>query len=151
MYNNDPDNTLEKQILLINRLYAKIDYHKAARIRVPSYVAIANFGLLALSTRSVESESSAVIFSLGFLCVGCVGFCALLVVQMEYQKFIRQLDYLYDVIKVKSDQFHDSKTKSLADQASPLWILLFCLIGISVGLPLMLTLFVEFLPLGPRI
>lgn len=134
----------ERQKLIIERLYVKIDYHKAARLRVPTYVAIANYGLLALSTRFELNGNTSFFFVCGFLLIGFVGGCALEVVRKAFVKNVNQLDYLYDQIAVKNSNFQEDPKIELAEPASGLWVFLFILILIATALPSVLVLWQEF-------
>lgn len=153
MTKDESSTLLDRQKLMIGRLYDKIDHLKAARLRIPSYVAVANFGFLALSTRAKVDDNTALIFVLGFAIIGMIGLYALYVVRSAFSTNVEQLDYLYDKIEVKTPDFLAQKlgTNSLAEPASPLWSLLFFLIIVAVVLPTVLILFVDFVPIPPKI
>lgn len=140
----------DRQKLLIERLYDKIDYHKAARLRVPSYVVIANFGLLALSTHAKVDVYTTIFFACGFVSIGLVGLYALRVVKAAFSKNVEELDYLYGRIDVKTPDFQDNETKTLAEPASSLWNLLVVLIILATFFPVVMVFLFEFPPILPK-
>lgn len=127
----------ERQKIIVERLYAKIDYLKNARLRIPVFVAAANFALTTLSTRADETESTAILFVVGFALTGLVGILAMLVVRSSFRANVVQLANYYRKMEIDPD---------MAEPASRIWWLLLSLVVLTSALPSALVLTVDFTP-----
>ncbi|WP_417680153.1 hypothetical protein [Roseibium sp.] len=127
----------DRDKMVIERLYTKIDYLKNARLRVPAFVAVANFGLVTLSTRAKSSDSAEVLFSIGFGLIALVGLSTMFVIKRTFDGNVRELKKYYAKIGIDPDQ---------AEPATIIWLLLVALIIIASALPVSLLLMVDFIP-----
>lgn len=125
----------EDQEILIGRLYVKIDYLKNARLRVPAFAGIANFGLLTLSTNAAFDRLSAIIFMSGFVLIGFVSVFALYVVKKSFDDNVERLADIYEMREIP---------RSYAEPAFAIWFLLFFLICLLSMLPAALTWAIKF-------
>lgn len=137
----DPSD-FERNKLVVERLYTKIDYLKGARLRVPVFVAAANFALLTLSSRAVVTESTGLLFTAGFLMIGMVGVLAMFVVKTSFDGNVEQLRMYYEKMQIDP---------GMAEHASRIWWLLLSLVFIACALPVLLVAAVEFIPVPSRI
>ena len=120
----------DNQEILVARLYVKIDYLKQARLRIPVFAAIANFGLVTLSTHEVFGKISALIFICGFLFIGLVSAIALHVVKTSFDENIGRLTTIYEIRDIPA---------SFAEPAFAIWFLLYTLVSIACVLPIALV------------
>jgi len=128
----------EKQKIVVDRLFVKIDYLKNTRLRIPIFVVIANFALVTLSTRAVNSKSSSLLFAVSFLFVGLVGAYAMWTVWKSFKKNVATLAEYYEKMGIP---------RHLAEPASNIWLLLMVLVGISSFIPVLLVYTVELSPI----
>ena len=120
---------------VVDRLFVKIDYLKNTRLRIPLFVAVANFALITLSTRADDRQFTTWLFTGAFLFVGAVGGYAMRTVWISFNKNVATLSEYYEKMGIPGD---------LAEPASKIWWLLMALIGLSSLLPVVLVHTVEF-------
>lgn len=124
--------------LVIERLYTKIDYLKATRLRIPLFVAVASFALTTLSTRAPNDTITNGLFGVGFGLVFIVGCVSLYVIKSSFDANVQSLKQRYLQVGIDPD---------LAEPASRIWWLLGTLILIACALPAGLVFQVDFAPI----
>lgn len=131
---------LDRQKIFLARLYAKIDYLKQVRLKIPVFSVIVNYGLFVLA-RKQSNPLSDIIFTICLMLMIILGALILIIVKRAFDINCAQLAYLYEQMKISGDKFHKIEDGRLAEPASKLWILLFALIALSGFLPILLISF----------
>lgn len=129
----------EKQVIVVSRLYDKIDYHKKLRHRIPLFSAIANFALVSITYQTTTSLETEAIFAVLILAVGFTLHATLEIVRRAFNRNVKQLRYLYAQMAITGERFVQDGYE-LAEDANPMWYLLHGLVLVAWLAPVSLLM-----------
>lgn len=112
----------EKQKLLAERLFVKIDYTKNGRFRIPVFVAVANFALLSFMENATLIDNEKIFFTLSFILIGMIGEISLIALYFSFKRSVKQLEYLYNQMDIKSKRYVECEDKNISESAITIWI-----------------------------